>query len=158
VILGVTVTVKALTTALGIYNGVATIMAARNAAAAASATAVGVAAAGAVPGITAMNVSAGALLATLGLLTAGAIGSAFGGFQQGKQAGQDAMRISGPKSDPFAAFKQIPNVLSGQPTTQSNVTNNITINTPKVNAQDIVNTVNTATRNGFTGTLRSLKE
>jgi len=38
------------------------------------------------------------------------------------------------------------------------VQNNITINTPKVNAQDIVNTVNNATRNGFTGTLRSLKE
>jgi hypothetical protein len=35
---------------------------------------------------------------------------------------------------------------------------NITINTPKVNAQDIVNTVNNANRNGFTGTLRSLKE
>ena len=35
---------------------------------------------------------------------------------------------------------------------------NITINTPKVNAQDIVNTVNNATRNGFTGSLRSLKE
>jgi hypothetical protein len=38
------------------------------------------------------------------------------------------------------------------------VQNNITINTPKVNAQDIVNTVNNATRNGFTGSLRSLKE
>jgi hypothetical protein len=35
---------------------------------------------------------------------------------------------------------------------------NITINTPKVNAQDIVNTVNNANRNGFTGTLRSIKE
>lgn len=38
------------------------------------------------------------------------------------------------------------------------VNNNVTINTPKVNAQDIVNTVNNANRNGFTGTLRSLKE
>jgi hypothetical protein len=38
------------------------------------------------------------------------------------------------------------------------VQNNITINTPKVNGQDIINTVNNATRNGFTGTLRALKE
>jgi hypothetical protein len=38
------------------------------------------------------------------------------------------------------------------------VTNNVTINTPKVDAQGIVNTLNTATRNGYTGTLRSLKE
>jgi hypothetical protein len=38
------------------------------------------------------------------------------------------------------------------------VNNNVTINTPKVNGQDVINTVNNATRNGFTGTLRSLKE
>jgi len=164
VILGVTVTVKALTTALGIYNGVATIMAARNAAAAASATAVGVAAAGAVPGITAMNVSAGALLATLGLLTAGAIGAAFGGFMQGKQLGQDALAISGPKNDPFKYFpggpgQSVPATPApGLPATGARGNVNITINTPKVNAQDIVNTLNTANRNGYTGTLRSLKE
>jgi hypothetical protein len=164
VILGVTVTVKALTTALGIYNGVATIMAARNAAAAASATAVGVAAAGAVPGITAMNVSAGALLATLGLLTAGAIGSAFGGFMQGKQLGQDALAISGPKNDPFKYFpggpgQSVPATPApGTPAAGARGNVNITINTPKVNAQDIVNTLNGATRNGYTGTLRSLKE
>jgi hypothetical protein len=35
---------------------------------------------------------------------------------------------------------------------------NITINTPKVNAQDIVNTVNNANRNGYTGILRGVKE
>jgi hypothetical protein len=160
VIAGAGIALKIFTATVSIYNGIATIMAARNAAAAASATAVGVAAAGAVPGITAMNASAGALLGTLGLLTAGAIGAAFGGFQQGKQTGQNAVLMGAKEvpGDPFSAFKKIPNVLSGQPTTQSNVTNNITINTPKVNAQDIVNTVNTATRNGFTGTLRSLKE
>jgi hypothetical protein len=38
------------------------------------------------------------------------------------------------------------------------VVNNVTINTPKVNAQDIVNTLNQATRNGYTGSLRALKE
>jgi hypothetical protein len=34
----------------------------------------------------------------------------------------------------------------------------VTINTPKVNGADVINTVNNATRNGFTGTLRALKE
>jgi len=164
VLLGVGVTIKVLTTTLGIYNGVATLFAARNAAAAASAAAVGVAAAGAVPGITAMNVSAGALLATLGLLTAGAIGAAFGGFMQGKQLGQDALAISGPKNDPFKYFpggpgQSVPATPApGTPAAGARGNVNITINTPKVNAQDIVNTLNQATRNGYTGTLRSLKE
>ena len=164
VLLGVGVTIKVLTTTLGIYNGVATLFAARNAAAAASATAVGVAAAGAVPGITAMNVSAGALLATLGLLTAGAIGAAFGGFMQGKQLGQDALAISGPKNDPFKYFpggpgQSVPATPApGVPAAGARGNVNITINTPKVNAQDIVNTLNQATRNGYTGSLRALKE
>jgi hypothetical protein len=160
VLLGVGVTIKVLTTTLGIYNGIATIFAARNAAAAASAAAVGVAASGAVPGLTAMNVSAGALLGTLGLLTAGAIGAAFGGFQQGKQTGQNAnlMGSNQVKGDPFSAFKQIPNTLAGKTSPTTSVTNNVTINTPKLNAQDITNTLNGATRNGYTGTLRSLKE
>jgi uncharacterized protein with GYD domain len=160
VLLGLGVTIKLLTVTLGIYNGVAAIMAARNAAAAASAAAVGVAAAGAVPGLTAMNVSAGALLGTLGLLTAGAIGAAFGGFQQGKQTGQNAVLMGAKEvpGDPFSAFKKIPAVLGGKSTPSTSVTNNVTINTPRVDAQGIVNTLNTATRNGYTGTLRSLKE
>jgi hypothetical protein len=36
----------------------------------------------------------------------------------------------------------------------STVNNNIVINTPKVNASDIVNTINNATRTGFTGSIR----
>lgn len=164
VLLAAGITIKGLTTALSIYNGVATLFAARNAAAAASATAVGVAAAGAVPGITAMNVSASALLATLGLLTAGAIGSAFGGFMQGQQLGQDALRISGPKNNPFKYFpggpgQSVPTTPApGAPAAGARGNVNITINTPKVNAQDIVNTLNQATRNGYTGSLRALKE
>jgi hypothetical protein len=157
VLVGVGIAVKVLTTTLGIYNGVATLMAARNAAAAASATAVGVAAAGAVPGITAMNVSAGALLATLGLLTAGAIGAAFGGFMQGKQLGQDALAISGPRNDPFKYFpggpgQSVPATPApGVPAAGARGNVNITINTPKVNAEDIVNTINRAQKTGFTG-------
>jgi uncharacterized protein with GYD domain len=167
VLLGLGVTIKVLTTTLGIYNGVATIFAARNAAAAASAAAVGVAAAGAVPGITAMNVSAGALLGTLGLLTAGAIGAAFGGFMEGQQTGIRANIYSGGqrgdaafdgfrKAFGVAPVGKVPTPSMPAPGARGNV--NITINTPKVNAQDIVNTLNTANRNGYTGTLRSLKE
>jgi hypothetical protein len=157
VLLAAGITIKGLTTALSIYNGVATLFAARNAAAAASAAAVGAAAAGAVPGITAMNVSAGALLATLGLLTAGAIGSAFGGFMQGQQLGQDALRISGPKNDPFKYFpggpgqSVPPTPAPGVPAAGARGNVNITINTPKVNAQDIVNTINKAQKTGYTG-------
>jgi hypothetical protein len=164
VLLGAGIAFKTFTGIMTVYNGVATIMAARNAAAAASAAAVGVAAAGAVPGITAMNVSAGALLATLGLLTAGAIGAAFGGFMQGKQLGQDALAISGPKNDPFKYFpggpgQSVPATPApGVPAAGARGNVNITINTPKVNAQDIVNTLNQATRNGYTGSLRALKE
>lgn len=49
-----------------------------------------------------------------------------------------------------------PRVMSPRVAERGNV--NITINTPKVNAQDIVNTINNATRTGYTGTLRGLKE
>lgn len=50
--------------------------------------------------------------------------------------------------------------LTAPPVVKTGATNNVTvnINTPKVNAQDIVNTLNTATKNGFTGNLRALKE
>jgi hypothetical protein len=58
---------------------------------------------------------------------------------------------SGPGATPLKTGSSSPRVAE-----RGNV--NITINTPKVNAQEIVNTVNNANRNGFTGTLRSLKE
>jgi hypothetical protein len=50
--------------------------------------------------------------------------------------------------------------LTAPPVVKTGATNNVTvnINTPKVNAQDIVNTLNNATKNGFTGNLRALKE
>ena len=38
------------------------------------------------------------------------------------------------------------------------VVNNVTINTPKVDARELVNTLNNAQKTGYTGTLRSLKE
>jgi hypothetical protein len=38
------------------------------------------------------------------------------------------------------------------------ITNNVTINTPKVDAKEIVDTLNRATKNGFTGNIRALKE
>lgn len=165
------VALKLFTAGVTVYNGVSTIMAARNAAAAASTLAVGAAATTATPAIAGMNVAAGALVATLGLLTAGAIGSAFGGFMQGKMAGVNAQIYGegGTRQDPFAGLGKIgaggyiPPVqriaspgVSPRVAERGNV--NITINTPKVDAQQIVNTINNATRTGYTGTLRGLKE
>jgi hypothetical protein len=89
-------------------------------------------------------------------------------------AGAQALAIlsipgSAPIEQPRKPIPQTPNSpmrtpVPSTPSTGFNfgtgtiVNNNVTINTPKVNAQDIVNTVNNANRNGFTGTLRSLKE
>jgi hypothetical protein len=117
----------------------------------------------AINGVTAaigvMQTAAGAsLLAGLGIVGAGAAGSAAGGYLQGKALAEQT-RIygeGGTQADPFAGLGKIGSNGRITPAPTNNV--NITINTPKVNAQDIVNTVNSATRNGFTGTLRSLKE
>jgi hypothetical protein len=104
------------------------------------------------------STAAVSLLAGLGIVGAGAAGAAIGGFQQGQTLGEQAKRLAstGTKTDPFAGLGKIGSNGQFTPAPQNNV--NITINTPKVNAQDIVNTLNGATRNGYTGTLRSLKE
>jgi hypothetical protein len=110
----------------------------------------------------------GTLLAALGALGIGAAGSAAGGYLQGKALAEQSAIYGegGTKADPFAGLGKIgssgfvpaPTPKVGTPAAGARGNVNITINTPKVNAQDIVNTVNNANRNGFTGTLRSLKE
>jgi hypothetical protein len=118
---------------------------------------------GAINGVTAaigvMQTAAGAsILAGLGIVGVGAAGSAAGGYLQGKALAEQT-RIygeGGTQADPFAGLGKIGSNGRITPAPTNNV--NITINTPKVNAQDIVNTLNGATRNGYTGTLRSLKE
>jgi hypothetical protein len=114
--------------------------------------------------------TAGSILASFGLVGVGAAGSAVGGYQQGLALGeQSRIYAGGQRGDAsWNGFREafgmkpvapIPSSRSGtgiRAAERGNV--NITINTPKVNAQDIVNTVNNATRNGFTGSLRSLKE
>ena len=110
----------------------------------------------------------GTLLAGLGVLGVGAAGSAAGGYlnQQALTEQNKILFAGGTKTDPFAGLGKIgstgyvpkPSPGSGMPAAGARGNVNITINTPKVNAQDIVNTVNNATRNGFTGSLRSLKE
>jgi hypothetical protein len=126
----------------------------------------------AIDGVTAaigiMKAASGAsLLASFGIVGAGAAGSAAGGYIQGYQTGVNAnIYAGGQRGDAaFNGFREafgvpkvgtVPKAGTPAPGARGNV--NITINTPKVNAQDIVNTVNNATRNGFTGTLRSLKE
>jgi hypothetical protein len=61
-----------------------------------------------------------------------------------------------PSADVVSGIPNINRNVSPRVAERGNV--NITINTPKVNAQDIVNTLNQATRNGYTGSLRALKE
>lgn len=101
----------------------------------------------------------GSLLAALGALGIGAVGAGIGGYQQGTTLGQTADIYSGgakQTTDPFAGLGKISNKGYVAPKTTNNVT--VNINTPKVNAQEIVNTLNNATKNGFTGNLRALKE
>jgi hypothetical protein len=152
VIVGAGLAIKAFTTTLGIYSTIASAVAARNAAIAASQVAVGTTA-----GAAAVKVSA--LAASLRLASA-IIGTAALVLMLG---GDSA------KEEPRAGVPQMPNspLKTPAPTvpktgfdfkTGTIVNNNVTINTPKVNGQDVINTVNNATRNGFTGTLRSIKE
>jgi hypothetical protein len=152
VIVGAGIAIKGLTTALGIYSTIASAVAARNAAIAASQVAIGATATTAAVGVR-------GLYAALGLV-AGIIGTAGLVLMLGGDA---------PKEAPRVPIKQLPNspLKTPAPTvpktgfdfkTGTIVNNNVTINTPKVNGQDIINTVNNATRNGFTGTLRSIKE
>jgi hypothetical protein len=127
----------------------------------------------AIDGVTAaigvMKAASGAsLLASFGIVGAGAAGSAAGGYlnQQALTEQNKILFAGGTKTDPFAGLGKIgstgyvpkPSAGSGMPAAGARGNVNITINTPKVNGQDIINTVNNATRNGFTGTLRSLKE
>ena len=160
VIVGVGIAIKALTVGLGIYNTVAATVAARNAAIAASQVAVGTTAAGAA-------VKVGALGAAL-RLAAGIIGVASLVLLLGGDAPKE-IKVQPQRDNNGQIIPLVRNapLTTPQPDRSSTgfnfdrgtiVNNNVTINTPKVNAQDIVNTVNNATRNGFTGSLRSLKE
>jgi hypothetical protein len=127
----------------------------------------------AIDGVTAaigvMKAASGAsLLASFGIVGAGAAGSAAGGYlnQQALTEQNKILFAGGTKTDPFAGLGKIgsqgyvpkPSPGNGMPAPGARGQVNITINTPKVNGQDIINTVNNATRNGFTGTLRALKE
>jgi hypothetical protein len=58
---------------------------------------------------------------------------------------------SGPGATPLKTGSSSPRVAERAPV-------NITINTPKVTAQEITNLVNKAQKTGYTGTLRSIKE
>jgi hypothetical protein len=152
VIVGVGLAFKTFTGIMTVYNGIAAITAARNAAVAASQAAVGTTATTAAVGVSSLAASLRLIAAVAGTV---ALILSLGG---------DA-----PKEAPRTGVPQLPNspLKTPAPTvpktgfdfkTGTIVNNNVTINTPKVNGQDIINTVNNATRNGFTGTLRALKE
>jgi len=104
---------------------------------------------------------AGTVLAGLGFLGIGAAGSAAGAYlnEQAKTQTNNILFAGGTKEDPFAGLGKIgsngfvakPAPVPGNaaPGARGNV--NVTINTPRVNAQDIVNTINNAQKNGYTG-------
>lgn len=159
VIVGVGVAIKGVSVALGIYNGIAAITAARNAAVAASQVAVGETAVVATGGVT-------GLLAALRLIaaSAGAVAMvlSLGGSSQ-LTGNQGNTRTMTPKP-------VVPNApVVGTPTTGGGSLStgniqfgrqavgapvNITINTPKVDAEDIINTINTYSRNGGVAVLQ----
>jgi hypothetical protein len=159
VIVGVGIALKGLTTGLSIYNGIATAVAAKNAAIAASQVAVGTTAAGAA-------VSVRGLYTALGLI-AGIAGTVALVLSLGGDAPKST-KVDQPRDAQGRIINTVPNSplttpVPTAPKTGFNfgtgqITNNVTINTPKVDAQQIVNTLNSATRTGYTGTLRSLKE
>jgi hypothetical protein len=144
------IAIKAFSVGLGIYNGIATITAARNAAIAASQVAIGTTASAAAVKVTA--------LATALRLVSAIIGTAALVLMLG---GDSA------KQEPRTPIPQVPNAPRLTPVpavpktgfdfnTGTVVNNNVTINTPKVTAQDIIKTWNTSTRNGYTGTFRDI--
>ena len=152
VIVGVGIAFKTFTGIMTVYNGIATITAARNAAVAASNVAVGATASTAAVGL--ISALAGTIALVLSL---------------GGDAPKGAPQVQPLRNNQGQIIPLVRNapLTTPQPDRSSTgfnfdrgtiVNNNVTINTPKVNAQDIVNTVNNATRNGFTGSLRSLKE
>lgn len=112
---------------------------------------------GAIVGVNAVAAGGilGGIAASAGVVGIGAAGSALGGYQQGVALAEQS-KIYGEGLAPFfdrSAFnKKVPAVAPGMsPRVAERGNVNITINTPKVNAQDIVNTINRSTRNGFTG-------
>lgn len=160
VIVGVGIAFKAFTGIMTVYNGIATITAARNAAVAASNVAVGATASTAAVGVRGL---AGALGLVAGLASTAALVLALGGdAPKGTQI--QPLRDNQGQIIPLVRNAPLTKPQPNQSSTGFNfdrgatVTNNITINTPKVDANQIVNTLNNATRNGYTGSLRSIKE
>ena len=106
----------------------------------------------------------GTLLAALGALGIGAAGSAAGGYFQGKALAEQSAIYGqgGTKLDPFAGLGKIgsggfvpaPTPKTGMSPRVAERSNVVNIYTPKVDAAGIVNTLNTANRNGFTGSIR----
>jgi hypothetical protein len=154
------VAIKGITGALTLYSTIASIVATRNAAIAASQVAIGTTAAASAVKVgllgTALRLAAGVVgVATLVLLLGG---------DAPKGDGTDVLRDAQGRVIPLVPNSPLKTPVPIVPKTGFDfrtgtiVNNNVTINTPKVNGQDVINTVNNATRNGFTGTLRSIKE
>lgn len=140
VIAGAGLALKVFTTGVSVYNGVASIMAARNAAVAASNVAVGTTATTAAGGV---GILSGALK---GLAAAGAIAAGVALVDYAQTSNEPVKDILKQRGDMIPS----PDVIAGKQKTSTSTTN-ITINTPKVTAQEITNLVNKAKKNGYTG-------
>lgn len=152
VIVGVGIAFKTFTGIMTVYNGIAAITAARNAAVAASQTAVGATAGTAAVGVSSLAASLRLIAALAG--TVALVLSLGGDAPKGTKVDQ-------PRDNQGRIINTFPNSplltpVPNAPKTGFNfgtgtVTNNVTINTPKVTAQEITNIVNKASKNGFTG-------
>jgi hypothetical protein len=159
VLLGAGIAFKTFTGIMTVYNGIATLTAARNAAVAASQVAVGTTAGTAAVGVSSLAASLRLIAALAGTV---ALVLSLGGDAP------KSTKVDQPRNAQGQIINTLPNAPMITPVPNApksgfnfgtgQVVNNVTINTPKVNAQDIVNTLNQATRNGYTGSLRALKE
>jgi len=156
VIVGVGIAFKTFTGIMTVYNGIATITAARNAAVAASNVAVGTTASTAAVGVRGLAASLGLISALAGTV---ALVLALGGDAP-KGTSTPVYRDNQGRVIPTVRNAPLTKPQPDRSNTDfnfdrgNNVTNNITINTPKVDANQIVNTLNNATRTGFTGSIR----
>lgn len=139
-IVGAGIALKAFSAAMTVYNGIASIMAARNAAVAASNVAVGTTATTAAGGV---GILSGALK---GLAAAGAIAAGIALVDYAQTPNEPVKDILKQRDNLIPS----PDVVAGTKP-KSNTQVNVTINTPKVNAQDVVNIINKAQKTGYTG-------
>lgn len=153
-IAGAAIAIKGTSTAIGIYNGIAAIMAARNAAGALSNAALGTSATVATGQVAGLTTGLRALtVAQAAAGWVGVIGALAGVAMSGTGTPGDSANPSKTLSTPVTPLLS-PGKVAGltQPkATPTKAPVNVNVYTPKVTAQEITNLVNKAQKNGYTG-------